>query len=190
MNCPRDHSLDEFQVDHFSESFRRFPKLVLEFLVWYRIKYPDEKNFINDHSFASIIEKSRGLYRINQYKPRVNTNQQYELCNLAADSSLLRLPIQTNIIKVHHTCTASNRAKTKSNRIDICKIRTKCLKVDIPFGPSSCLCCLRIIIIDFGVAVEGNIQSLSSISWFALVVFFAYWYSASGSATINCWFIA
>lgn len=29
-----------------------------------------------------ISLKQRGLYRINGYKPRVNTNLQYQLCNL------------------------------------------------------------------------------------------------------------
>jgi len=55
--------------------------------------------------------------------------------------------IQTNIIKVHHTRTASHRivlvAKTNSNSIDIGQVHAlvcKCLQVNIPLGPLIYLC--------------------------------------------------
>ena len=46
--------------------------------------------------------------------------------------------MKTNVIEVHYTCTAGNRAKANSNGIDITKIHTlvgKGLQIDIPFGP-------------------------------------------------------
>jgi len=47
--------------------------------------------------------------------------------------------IQTDIIEVHHTRSAGDRAKAKGNRIYICKVDTlvgKARQVDIPLGPS------------------------------------------------------
>jgi hypothetical protein len=72
-----------------------------------------------------------------------------------------RRRIQTNIIEVHRPRTTSLRvvliAETKGNRIDIGQVHalvSKGLQVDIPFGPLTYLCCIRIIVIDYSGTIE------------------------------------
>ena len=80
--------------------------------------------------------------------------------------------IQANIIEVHHTRTAGLRiipvAETNSNRSYIGEIHAlvgKSLQVDIPLCPGIYQGRIRIIMIDHGITIEGNIQCLSGVGW-------------------------
>ena len=84
----------------------------------------------------------RGLYQIYRYRPRIYKSVVLNTILFNSRSCLWCRGIQSNIIVIHHTCTASYWiapiTKTKSNRSYISKVHTlvcKSLQVDIPLGP-------------------------------------------------------
>ena len=96
-------------------------------------------------------KNNRGLYRVNQYRPRIPNMTAAQLH--AASIITPNLTNQPYVIKVHRPraarCRVPLSADANGNRIDIGKIHAcERLQVDDPFFPSGPLRCSSIVVIN------------------------------------------
>ena len=102
-------------------------------------------------------KNNRGLYRVNQYRPRITNMTAAQLH--AASIITKHLPNQPNLIKVHRTGPTVGsrgilRADANADRTDIDQVSVECGQVDDPLIPSGRLRCGWIIMIDHGTTIH------------------------------------